>query len=210
MFRMVLPCSVALIASLHIAMPAGAQESGVPNFTSADFGWLLNTGFDYLPIAGKVGPVGPDPNWRGGMGLPANDFNYQPPQAGSPPPAQNASGGARAVIERMSDAGNPNLKPWAAAQMRMHNELVRNGHRAFSAMSRCWPGGPSQLLFAAEPLYFIQTPQEVWIVWQRDHLVRRVYLDRAQRQSEAELVRRIRRPLRERRARHRHHRLCRA
>jgi hypothetical protein len=68
--------------------------------------------------------------------------------------------------------------PWAAAQMRMHNELVSKGRRAFSAMSRCWPGGPAQLLFNAEPLYFIQTPQEVWILWQRDHLVRRVFLNR--------------------------------
>ena len=34
------------------------------------------------------------------------------------------------------------------------------------------------MLFNAEPIYFIQTPQEVWILWQRDHLVRRVYLNR--------------------------------
>jgi len=46
-------------------------------------------------------------------------------------------------IERLSDVENPNLTPWAVAQMRMHNELVSKGHRAFSAMSRCWPGGPS-------------------------------------------------------------------
>jgi hypothetical protein len=37
---------------------------------------------------------------------------------------------------------------------------------------------PAQLLFNAEPLYFIQTPQEIWILWQRDHLVRRVFLNR--------------------------------
>jgi hypothetical protein len=60
----------------------------------------------------------------------------------------------------------------------MHNELVRDGQRAFGAMSRCWSGGPAQLLFTAEPLYFIQTPQEVWILWQRDDLVRRIYLNR--------------------------------
>ena len=34
------------------------------------------------------------------------------------------------------------------------------------------------MLFAAEPIYFVQTPQQVWILWQRDHLVRRVYLNR--------------------------------
>ncbi len=35
------------------------------------------------------------------------------------------------------------------------------------------------MLFVAEPVYFIQTPQEIWIIWQRNQQVRRVYLDRA-------------------------------
>ena len=48
---------------------------------------------------------------------------------------------------------------------------------AFSAQARCYPGGvPGQLLFPAEPFYFIQTPKEVWMIWQRDHMVRRIYL----------------------------------
>ena len=172
-------CGAALIVSVGIAMPAGAQESPIPNFTSANSGWLLDPGFDFLPIEGKVAPLGPDPSWRGGIGLPTADFNYQPPIAGFDSRPRDRRGNGGFIIERLSDAENPNLKPWAAAQMRMHNELVRGGQRAFSAMSRCWPGGgPGQLLFGAEPLYFIQTPQEVWILWQRDHLVRRVYLNR--------------------------------
>jgi hypothetical protein len=179
MFKIPLLCSAALIASVGISMPAAAQEDAIPGFMSANFGWLLDTGFDFRPTEGKVVPVGPDPNWRGGIGLPANDFNYQPPAAGSDSRPQGASHIGPWNIERLSDAENPNLKPWAAAQMRMHNELVSNGQRAFSAMSRCWPGGgPGQLLFGAEPIYFIQTPQEVWILWQRDHLVRRVFLNR--------------------------------
>ena len=53
-----------------------------------------------------------------------------------------------------------------------------NGHRAFSAQARCWPGGtPGQLLFPAEPFFFIQTPKEVWIIWQRQQEVRRIYLN---------------------------------
>src|SRR5215467_7261429 len=73
---------------------------------------------------------------------------------------------------------NSILSTWAATQMRMHNELVKKGHRAFSAQSRCWPGGaPGQLLFL-QPFYFIQTAQEVWMIWERDHQVRRVYLNR--------------------------------
>ena len=75
-----LRCSAALIAmAAGIGMPGGAQESAIPNFTSANFGWLMSSGFDFLPIEGKVAPVGPDPSWRGGVGLPASDFNYQPP-----------------------------------------------------------------------------------------------------------------------------------
>jgi hypothetical protein len=35
---------------------------------------------------------------------------------------------------------------------------------------------PGQLLYPAEPFYFIQTPKEVWMIWQRDHMVRRIYL----------------------------------
>jgi hypothetical protein len=79
----------------------------------------------------------------------------------------------------MGDAENPNLTLWARDIMRKYNKDVLDGHRAFSAQSRCWPGGvPGQLLFPAEPIFFVQTPKEVWIMWQRDQHVRRIYLDR--------------------------------
>ena len=71
------------------------------------------------------------------------------------------------------------LKPWAAAQMKESNEEVLNGKRGlpFNPQSTCHPGGvPGQLLTPAEPFYFIQTPKEVWMIWQRDHMVRRIYL----------------------------------
>jgi hypothetical protein len=71
------------------------------------------------------------------------------------------------------------LKPWAAAEMAASNEEALAGRRAvpFSAQARCYPGGvPGQLLYPAEPFYFIQTPTEVWMIWQRDHMVRRVFL----------------------------------
>jgi hypothetical protein len=162
-----------------VAAPAEARESTIPNFTSAAFGWLVSSGFDYGPVDGAPAPIGADSNWRGGIGLPANDFNYQPREAAADPRRKGPARIGPWNIERLSDLENPNLTPWAAAQMRAHNELVSKGQRAFSAMSRCWPGGPAQLLFNAEPLYFIQTGQEVWILWQRDHLVRRIYLNRA-------------------------------
>jgi hypothetical protein len=60
------------------------------------------------------------------------------------------------------------------------NEEVIGGIRQspFAAQARCYPGGvPGQLLFPFEPLYFMQTPNEVWMMWQRDHMWRRVTLD---------------------------------
>jgi hypothetical protein len=71
------------------------------------------------------------------------------------------------------------LKPWAAKQMRESNEEALTGKRAvpFAAQARCYPGGvPGQLLYPAEPFYFIQTPKQVWMIWQRDHMVRRIFL----------------------------------
>jgi hypothetical protein len=83
------------------------------------------------------------------------------------------------VTHALGNTKDPVLKPWAAAQMLASNEEVLSGQRGlpFTAQSRCWPGGiPGQLLYPIEPMYFIQTPKEVWMIWQRDHMVRRIYL----------------------------------
>jgi hypothetical protein len=157
MFKMSLLCSAALIVSVvaGIGAGAGAQDSAIPNFTSITSGWLLAGGIDFRPVEGKLAPIAHDPAY---------------------PPS--GPGNQRGVMERMGDAENPNLTPWARDIMRKYNKDVLDGHRAFSAQSRCWPGGvPGQLLFPAEPIFFIQTPKEVWIMWQRDQHVRRIYLD---------------------------------
>jgi len=148
--------SVALIASIAggIAADAGAQEN-IPNFSSITSGWLLNGGIDFRPVEGKQAPIAHDPAY---------------------PPS--GPGNQRGVMERMGDAENANLTDWAKGIMRKYNKDVLDGHRAFSSQSRCWPGGvPGQLLFPAEPIFFVQTPKEVWIMWQRDQHVRRIYLN---------------------------------
>jgi hypothetical protein len=74
---------------------------------------------------------------------------------------------------------DPILKPWAAEQMRQSNEELLSGKVGipFRAQSQCWPGGvPANLLWSSEPMYFIQTPKQVWIYWQRDQWVRRIAL----------------------------------
>jgi hypothetical protein len=83
------------------------------------------------------------------------------------------------ITPHIGNANDPVLKPWAAKQMQASNDEVLSGKRGlpFSAQSSCYPGGvPEQLLTPAEPLYFIQTPKEVWMVWQTDHMVRRIFM----------------------------------
>jgi hypothetical protein len=70
---------------------------------------------------------------------------------------------------------DPILKPWAADQMRLPNEEVLPGKRGmpFLATSRCYPGGvPGQLLWTTEPLFFMQMPTTVNMLWVRDALRR--------------------------------------
>ncbi|HLH98648.1 MAG TPA: hypothetical protein VKW08_26355 [Xanthobacteraceae bacterium] len=145
---------VAFLAARSATSALAADTSDVPKLASADFGWLLQGGIDYRPVPGKVAPISFDPAY---------------PQK---------PGNQRGVMERMSDAENANLKPWAQELMRKYNQDVLDGHRAFTAQARCWPGGtPGQLLFPAEPYFFVQTPKEVWMIWQRQQEVRRIFLD---------------------------------
>jgi hypothetical protein len=153
--------AAALVLVSAASAPARAQAAGkVPELASIKFAWLA-TGADWkAPPAGLGhGPIKPDP---------AHPFhgNLERAQYGE-------------VTLRIGDTKDPVLKPWAAAQMGASNEEALDGRRAvpFAAQARCYPGGvPGQLLYPAEPFYFIQTPKEVWMIWQRDHMVRRVFL----------------------------------
>jgi len=144
---------------------AGAARAepprAIPNLASAEFGWQSNVADWQEPPPGRGhGPIKPDPD---------HPFtsNAEAARTGTQP------------TRRISDYRDPVLKPWAAAQMKASNEeALRNEMRIpFAAQARCYPGGvPGQLLFPFEPLYFIQAPKVVYMIWQRDHMVRRVFL----------------------------------
>ena len=67
------------------------------------------------------------------------------------------------------------LTPWAADILKKEADTAIRGEDPFWAQSNCWPGGPAAVLWADEH-YFVQTPRVVYIVYARDHDVRRVYL----------------------------------
>jgi hypothetical protein len=152
-----------LLAVALVASPAAAAPDSIPRLGSGDFGWNANFwDFQLDPPPGSGhGPMKTDPKY--------------------PYTSQCQNGGCfggRDLRPPIVDTKDPILKPWAAEHMQATNAEVLDGRMTipFTSQSRCWPGGvPGQLLFL-EPMYFLQTPNEIWMIWQRDHMVRRIYL----------------------------------
>jgi hypothetical protein len=81
---------------------------------------------------------------------------------------------------RIGDVSNPNLKPWVKEQMKKDNEEVLAGKLAFTARSSCMPAGvPGFMAYGGgdEPIYFVQTPKLVVMIYQGNQEVRHIYLD---------------------------------
>jgi hypothetical protein len=76
--------------------------------------------------------------------------------------------------------GDPNsaiLQPWAKEQLRKHNEIVLAGEGGLSPQAACWPVGvPGFDLHGIHPLFFVQGPKQVLMIWEADHQVRHIYL----------------------------------
>jgi hypothetical protein len=151
------------LTAVTLADGAARAESAnaIPQFASPDFGWQSNLeDWEDPPPGAGHGPIKNDPAY----------------------PFLNNAEGNRAgtgATKRITNTKDPVLKPWAAAQIQATNDEILRGVRdiPFTAQARCYPGGvPGQLLWPFEPVYFIQDPKEVWMIWQRDHLVRRIYL----------------------------------
>ncbi len=151
-----------LAASASAPAQAPSQEQGlakskIPELASAQFAWLALgvTWFDPPPGLGR-GPIRADP---------------------AHPYVGNRDRGQ--VTLHIGDSKDPVLKPWAAKQMQESNDEALSGKRGlpFSAQQSCYPGGvPEQLLTPAQPFYLIQTPRQVWMIWETDHMVRRIYM----------------------------------
>ena len=151
----------AILASLLCAGSAlGAQgaareDASIPNFASADFGWLKPPGDEFIAPESGPGPVRADPTH---------------------PYISNALAPQETV--KIADVSNPILQPWAAEQMKKANDAVLAGKVGFTARSRCWPHGvPGFLLYPVHPIFFIQTAKEVLMTWGQDFQLRHVYLN---------------------------------
>ena len=155
--------TLAASAALTPAAPAAGKQE-IPNFTpDAEMSWQVNF-WDYIlppPPGSAHGPILTDPKYP---------YNSQIQNGGL------FRGGEFQVA--IVNSNDPVLKPWAAKQMQETNDELLSGKRklGFVPQSRCWPGGVPNIDLFLEPVYFLQKPKEVTIFWQRNSLVRHIYL----------------------------------
>lgn len=72
---------------------------------------------------------------------------------------------------------NPILQPWAREIVKRNTDSEIALIHVNEADDLCWPVGLPQIINLREPVRFIQTRDRVTIIYQRDHLVRRVYMN---------------------------------
>ncbi|HXJ01922.1 MAG TPA: hypothetical protein VNH44_11910 [Micropepsaceae bacterium] len=147
-------------AAMLTLSPAIAQnepaKDAIPDFMAPGTGWTMinSNATDYVDPASGPKPVTNDPHY---------------PHVGNLQPGQKT--------ERVADLTNPILQDWVKPQMQKYNQEVIDGTIPFVATSLCWPGGVPAQLLVPTTMYFIQKPDEVIMIWERDQLVRHVYLN---------------------------------
>src|SRR3984893_18441574 len=68
---------------------------------------------------------------------------------------------------------------FAVTALQQAEEVLAGKKSAFTPQSSCVPAGvPFFMGYGGpDPIVFLQTPKEVWIVWREDNQARRVYMD---------------------------------
>jgi hypothetical protein len=168
MAKLVSSTAAALLATAAALSPAlPAQDVRVPNFSPDTVtGWVAGdpngenpTGQDFLPPESGPGPVG-------------NDKAHPHIDDGA------ARRDGKQPTFRVADLTNPMLLPWVRDSLRKANERALSGKPDFTPKERCWPiGVPGWLLYPVRPVWFLQSPREVTMIWEEDHMVRHVYLN---------------------------------
>jgi hypothetical protein len=148
-----------LICATLTAGAAAQQQASSPDFSANDAGWVhFNSEFSIVP--GAASPLHNDPAHP-------RISNREAAQTGKQP------------TYFIADLTNPTiLKPWVVERMRKDNAEVLAGKKAFTPLSFCMPAGvPAFHLGGFSPLYLIQKPSEVVMIYQYGQQVRHVYLD---------------------------------
>ena len=103
--------------------------------------------------------------------------HFEPPLAGPGPVMDPRGFDLPASVMDVGDPSNPILKPHAAAAVQRRNDLIAAGEFPQRAWALCWPTGVPGVLNLGEPVQFLQTAEQLTILYQRDMQVRRIELD---------------------------------
>jgi hypothetical protein len=150
--------SAVTVASALLSLngSVAAQSPSPPDFSIT--GWLNENTFhggEFLPVPGSPALFHQDPAHP----FVANNTGAQP-------------------TYRIADLSNPNVKQWAKDAMKKDNDEVLAGKIAYTARQSCKPAGvPGFDLFGFQPVFFVQSPKEVVMIYSGDMQVRHVYLD---------------------------------
>jgi len=150
-------CMAAAAISLSATAVAAANnssQSAVPPFAFTNGGWQA-VGVVLLPPSSGPGPV---------MDMPGRKRVANNLALGQP-------------IFAMADLSNPILQPWARDALKKVNDHVAAGGGGFTEQASCkLVGVPAFLLHPAQPIYFVQTPREVVMIWPPNAEFRHVWL----------------------------------
>jgi hypothetical protein len=160
-----------LIAGIFVAAalswPAiGAESTAIPNFSpDSRTGWIAGVPDGETPIGDDFlqPPSGPGPV----------TFDRAHPYIDN----RVARRLGKSSTNRVADLSNPILQPWVREELRKLNQRALTETMLWTPKERCWPiGVPGFLLYPVTPVYFLQTPMQVVMIWEEDHMVRHVYL----------------------------------
>ena len=153
---------VGFMCSTAIAAEDAPINVPIPDLSANGISWDLDNPFGdsnsaFLTIPGDTGP---------GPVLQHPDFPYD-----------------GETTRRMADTSNPILQPAVKEQMDVEVARVMAGGIPFVPTSRCWPGGVPGLHVYTSNNFYLQTPNQVWILNMRGE-IRRIYMNVEHRDAE--------------------------
>jgi hypothetical protein len=163
--------SQSLIAGVIVAATlgwpaAGVESAAIPNFSpDSRTGWIAGLPDGETPIGDDFlqPPSGPGPV----------TFDKAHPYVDN----RAARRSGKQSTNRVADLSNPILQPWVREELRKLNQRALTETMVWTPKERCWPiGVPGFLLYPVTPVYFLQSPKQVVIIWEEDHMARHVYL----------------------------------
>jgi hypothetical protein len=161
------PLVAGITAAAVLIGPAlGAESTAIPNFSPDSLtGWIAG-------VPGSAEPIGDD-----FLAPPTGPGPVMSEKAHPYIDNQRARLNGLQPTNRVADLSNPILQPWVREALRKVNQRALTDTMLWTPKERCWPiGVPGFMLYPVTPVYFLQTPKEVVMIWEEDHMARHIYL----------------------------------